>query len=109
MKSQPIASSGGFVFEDIVGSHLLNLMFGRRRYQLHYYRERDKEIDFVVTENHEPRLALEVKSGRVKDIGSETFLSEAGIHCPLALVSRENISRFLVQTDIEDILRLGWR
>ncbi len=63
----------GRLAESAVGSHLYN----RRREtetELHYWRERSEEVDFVLTRGKSV-VSLEVKSGRRKDAfsGMETF------------------------------------
>lgn len=94
----------GFVFENLVGSQLANLTFGSRRYQISYFRERDKEIDFILTEDNIPRLAIEVKSGRPKRIFTQRELEDFGIPCPLVYITWENIHTFLEHESIESIL-----
>jgi predicted AAA+ superfamily ATPase len=37
-----------FTFENLVGSHLLNICFGKNEYELQYWNEDGKEIDFVL-------------------------------------------------------------
>jgi len=38
----------GFTFENLVGAHLVNLCFGQRVFDLCYWREDNKEIDYIV-------------------------------------------------------------
>lgn len=48
--------------ESAVGAHILN-MAEEQDYKVYYWRERDKEVDFVI-ENNRQCVAIEVKSGR---------------------------------------------
>jgi len=94
-----------FTFENLVGSHLLNIIFGRKNWELMYWREKNEEIDFVLTFNNEPQLAIEVKSGRKKTPISKTLLDKAGLpDCQAMLVSQDNIEKFLSTLSIEEIM-----
>ena len=48
--------------ESSVGSHLINHSYSER-YRLHYWRESNHEVDFVLEKNGKV-IAIEVKSGR---------------------------------------------
>lgn len=85
----------GFAFENLVGSHLANLAFIERRYSIHYWRDDDCEIDFVLADRGEAKLTIEVKSGRPRKIPDERILKSKGLECPLAVVSQENLERVL--------------
>jgi predicted AAA+ superfamily ATPase len=62
----------GRLVENAVGSHLCNGLSGTE-YSITYWREGDREVDFVVTRGAES-LAVEVKSGRAgKLYGLEHF------------------------------------
>lgn len=62
----------GRLVENAVGSHLCNGLSGTE-YNITYWREGDREVDFVVTRGAESR-AIEVKSGRAgKLYGMEHF------------------------------------
>ena len=52
----------GRLVESAVGAHLVNLMAGKRL-RVHYWRDGDREVDFVV-EQGDDLVAIEVKSGR---------------------------------------------
>lgn len=52
----------GRLVESSVGSHLVNYSLSER-YQLHYWRESNNEVDFVIEKNGKV-IAIEVKSGR---------------------------------------------
>lgn len=52
----------GRLVESSVGSHLMNYSLSER-YQLHYWRESNNEVDFVIEKNAKV-IAIEVKSGR---------------------------------------------
>ena len=93
-----------FVFENLVGAHFLNLLFGSTDYELTYWREDNDEVDFILTKNNEPVLAIEVKSGRVRGVVSMDLLKRNGICCPLVVISQKNIEQFLLATSIEEIL-----
>ncbi|MCL5292401.1 MAG: DUF4143 domain-containing protein [Actinobacteria bacterium] len=54
----------GRLVESAVGAHLLNITL-EKRLELCYWRERDKEVDFVVR-GGKNLIAIEVKSGRRK-------------------------------------------
>ncbi len=64
----------GRLCESAVGAHLLNSILGTS-YELYYWRERDREVDFVLTDADEI-LAVEVKSGKHSEQlpGIDTFL-----------------------------------
>lgn len=96
----------GFVFENLVGAHLLNLIFGKKNYELHYWREGQREIDFVLTDAHEPLIALEVKSGRVKMVRSQEHLKDSGLGCKFVVITNENITDFMQTTSVEGILKI---
>lgn len=68
----------GRLLESAVGAHLANAAFATDL-ELYYWRERDREVDFVV-ESHGRRIAIEVKSGRVRDSlpGLAAFVSVFG-------------------------------
>jgi len=90
-----------FVFENLVGSHIANLLFGNHRYILQYWREDNQEIDFIITENNRPVLAIEVKSGRYKKTSTK-LLND--IQCPFTIIHQKNIENFLSTSSIEEIL-----
>ncbi|EKD51958.1 MAG: hypothetical protein ACD_62C00151G0003, partial [uncultured bacterium] len=93
-----------FIFENLVGSHFLNLLFGRRDYELVYWREDNDEVDFILTKNNEPVLTIEVKSARVRGVVSLDLLIRNGICCPLVVITQKNIEQFLLTTSIEEML-----
>lgn len=67
----------GRLVENAVGSHLCNGLSGTE-YSITYWRDGDKEVDFVVTRGAES-WAVEVKSGRTGKIsGIEHFRSKYG-------------------------------
>jgi len=68
----------GRLVESAVGAHLANAAFAADL-ELYYWRERDREVDFVV-ESHGRRTAIEVKSGRAGDSlpGLDAFVSTFG-------------------------------
>ncbi len=59
--------------ESAVGAHLLNVALNKN-IELFYWRQGDKEVDFVVRSGKK-LIAIEVKSGRVKGVlsGMATF------------------------------------
>jgi predicted AAA+ superfamily ATPase len=59
----PTVSSWGRLVESAVGAHLANAAAARRVRTLHYWRERNHEVDFVV-QTGRMLTAIEVKSGR---------------------------------------------
>lgn len=99
--------SGGakdFVFENIIGAHLLNLTFGRPLWQVHYWRERDHEIDYILTFEDRPMLAIETKSGRKRPEIDKAIRKIAGIgDCPCFTVNQTNVEKFLSRTNLEKI------
>jgi predicted AAA+ superfamily ATPase len=104
-----MGSDRGFLIENVVGAHLLNLMYGLSRFQLLYWRDGDYEIDFVVQDTLEPIFSLEVKSNRSKKIPTESVLKKAGLHCPVGIVNDENVEDFLLTTSLKeafDVARL---
>ena len=64
-------------------------------YELNYWNENGKEVDFVLCKRGEPIWAFEVKSGRSKKLLSLDTLEKAGIHCPYLLIDQENVEKFL--------------
>lgn len=96
-----------FVFENLVGYHLLNITFGKKQYDLQYWRDKTFEVDFVITERNAPILAIEVKSGRVKNIPSRDTLSEKGLDCPFLVVSHATMEHFFNTTSLDDIIAIG--
>ena len=68
----------GRIVESAVGSHLAD-GHAEGRYELFYWRERDKEVDFVVKCNGKI-TAIEVKSGRTRNarIALDAFLQANG-------------------------------
>jgi predicted AAA+ superfamily ATPase len=96
----------GFVFENLVGSHILNVIFGQKEYELQFWREDKWEADFILTRYNEPMLALEVKSGRVKKLPDVLLLKRKGIICPFKVISQENIQHFLSTSSVEEICEI---
>lgn len=87
----------GRLVESAVGAHLLNVTLSRNL-SLCYWREGDKEVDFVVSRG-EKLLAIEVKSGRVKSaLSGMNAFDKAFAPQNKILVGREGIP-------IEDFLR----
>jgi predicted AAA+ superfamily ATPase len=67
--------SWGRIVESAVGAHLLNASAGGK-YNLHYWREQNQEVDFVLEKNGKC-LALEVKSGEEKNLtGLSAFIKK---------------------------------
>ncbi len=94
----------GFVLENLVGAHLLNLTFGDCRYHLRYWREDNREIDYIVTANNEPVLAIEVKSGRPKGLSELKKFADHYPKCKTQVVSRETLKDWINGTSIDDVL-----
>lgn len=90
----------GFVFENLIGSHILNILFGLKEYELQYWREETKELDFIITHHNRPVVAFEVKSGRQRHIPDKDTLVRKGIDCPLKVISLKNAEAFLQTTEI---------
>jgi len=95
-----------FVFENIVGSHIINILFGHKDYELQFWREDKWEVDFIITNYNEPVLAIEVKSGRNKKIAGLDMLKKRGISCPVILISQDNVLNLLQSTSIKEILSI---
>lgn len=71
-KAQSDPSLWGRVVESAIGSHLLNFSI-QEKYELHYWREGDMEMDFVLSKG-DKSLAIEVKSGyKTKARGADAF------------------------------------
>jgi len=64
----------GRLVESSIGAHLVNHSL-RERYNLYYWREEDKEVDYILEKNGKI-VALEVKSGRRSDNSGMRFFSE---------------------------------
>lgn len=97
--NQTVRSEGlkNFSFENLIGSHLLNILFGKRHWELTYWRDDNEEIDFILTHEGVAVLAIEVKSGRKKPPISPTVLEHAGIQgCKTLVVTPENTEEFLM-------------
>lgn len=73
----------GRIVESAVGTHLAD-GHAEGRYELFYWRERDKEVDFVVKRGTK-LTAIEVKSGRMRNAkaGLDAFLEAHGPARPL--------------------------
>lgn len=103
----PVRTEGlkNFTFENLVGSHVLNITFGRHDWDLTYWREKTDEIDFILTHRHEPVLAIEVKSGRKRPSLPPATRRKAGLaNTPFLVISQENIPDFLAQLAPETML-----
>jgi predicted AAA+ superfamily ATPase len=94
----------GFLIENLVGAHILNLTYGQTRFELCYWRDGDLEIDFVITENDRPIAAIEVKSSRSKKIPTDAAIVKAGINCPRGYVSQMNLEETLMTSNLKDLL-----
>ncbi|MBI5245089.1 MAG: ATP-binding protein [Elusimicrobia bacterium] len=103
----PVKRAGmrGFVFENLIGAHLLNLIFGRKEYQLRFWRQDSCEIDFILVRDDELLAAFEVKSGRVKRIPARQRLESAGLACPLRVISPENAEEFMRTMNISGVIQ----
>jgi predicted AAA+ superfamily ATPase len=68
----------GRLVESAVGAHLANAAF-TGDFRLYYWRERDREVDFVL-EARRNRVAIEVKSGPERDTrpGLDAFVAAFG-------------------------------
>ncbi len=97
----------GFVFENLVGSHLANLLYGRQKHTLNYWREDPYEMDFIITDENVPLLAIEVKSGRVKRLPSKETLKQCGLDCPMLVIDQKNVRDFLRTKQIENALNFN--
>ncbi len=95
----------GFLFENLVGAHFLNLLYSQKRYELMYWRERNKEIDYILCERNTPILAIEVKSGRKKKVYGEKLLRSIGIDCPFMLIDRDR-ENFFSTASIQEVLAM---
>ncbi|HBF12215.1 MAG TPA: AAA family ATPase [Deltaproteobacteria bacterium] len=95
-----------FTFENLIGSHLLNLLFGKTNWELCYWKEQNDEIDYVITHHNEPILALEVKSGRQKKIPHKLLLKKANLACPFMVIGQEEAHPLMSTQSIDDILNL---
>jgi predicted AAA+ superfamily ATPase len=100
----------GFLIENLVGGHLLNLSYGFPRAELKYWRENNQEIDYILTDGEEPLFALEVKSGRKTAVADQGLLAaKAGIPgVPFFTVTSNTLATFLTTTSIREILAGRW-
>jgi predicted AAA+ superfamily ATPase len=94
----------GFVLENLVGSHLLNLTFGDSRYRLRYWREDNREIDYILVHNNEPILAVEVKSGRNKGSAELNAFSKTYPKCKTQIVTRDILQNWISSTSLDELL-----
>lgn len=68
----PTPNERGFLFETWFVGELRRMSdYGGKHFELSYYRERNAEIDIIVSDGSGPRLGVEIKSGTV-DIGADT-------------------------------------
>ncbi len=95
-----------FTFENMVGAHLLNIIYGASRMELSYWREDNREIDFIVSSGGLPIIAIEVKSGRVRKNAFLEALKKSGVACPFLIVSQKNIVEFMSTTSMHEVLEL---
>ncbi len=96
----------GFLFENLIGGHIANLLFGRKNFSLQYFRENDQEIDFIVTENNKPAMALEIKSGRTKRPFPPDLFRKMAPDCRFSIIDKKNVEEFMKTTTIEEILSI---
>ena len=94
--------SRGFLIENLVGAHLLNITYGQSRFQLQYWREGDREIDFVVLRDGNPVLAIEVKSNQQNTRPTKELLDKAGLNCAGVIVNEHNLQDVLLTDSIEE-------
>jgi hypothetical protein len=94
----------GFLIENLVGGHLLNITYGSPSLQLAYWREDRNEVDFVMLDNYEPIFCLEVKSNRDKKVPTASILKKAGLTCPIKIVNESSLEVFLLSTSIKEAL-----
>ncbi len=99
--------NNGFLIENLVGGHLLNINYGRSRFQLSYWREGNAEIDFIILDDFEPILALEVKSNREKRHPSNDLLVKAGLNCPCGTINKNSLDQFLMSTSLEEAIAIA--
>jgi len=99
--------SRGFLIENLVGAHLLNITYGMSRYQLHYWREDNAEIDFVISYDGEPIHALEIKSNRKRKAPSAALLKKAGLSCPSGVVNESNLEAALCGNSIDEVIAIS--
>lgn len=97
----------GFVLENLIGSHLANLIFGKKMFSLHYWREGDFEIDFILAENGSAVFGIEVKSGRSKRAPARSLLKKSGLNVPLIFIGLDNAESFLFTTDVQQVISFG--
>jgi len=98
--------NSGFVFENLIGSHILNITYGESKFELKYWREGDDEIDYVLTFDQRPLFAIEVKSGRKRGAKINQLLKQAKLACPAGIVSSTNVEAFLQTGTIEEIVKI---
>lgn len=96
------AAGRGFVIENLVGAHLLNITYSSPRFQLSYWREGNSEIDFVILDNFDPIFCIEVKSNQDRILPAASLLAKAGLTCPIRIVNESNLESFLRTTSIEE-------
>lgn len=102
-------SEHGFIIENAVGGHLLNLSYGRSKIEIAYWRENDSEIDFIILDDRQPILALEVKSSRRKKLPSASMMAKARLDCPKGIVFEHNLEDFLTSKSIAETIDIACR
>jgi predicted AAA+ superfamily ATPase len=108
VKSSPTAH--GFVVENAVGAHILNLAMSKSSIELHYWRENSKEIDFILTDQGLPICAIEVKAGKTNQEDESKFYKTCdglGLECPRLLLTGERLETFLSTSEISEILKMA--
>jgi len=78
--------------ESAVGACLLAR--GKRR-RVYWWRERDKEVDFVIEKGTTALTAIEVKSGTVKHTGSSMAFIKRYPYALSLVVGNDNLEDFL--------------
>ena len=84
----------GHLVESAVGAYLLAR--GREEgFSVYWWRDRDKEVDFVIESSPHTLTAIEVKSGRIKNTGGGLEFLKRHPAALYIIISNDNLESFL--------------
>ena len=104
VKADPKAR--GFLLENAVGAHLLSLASLESNARVEYWRENNREIDFVVSLNAEVLGVIEVKSGRQGSDEKDAFIRLAARQFPQTtalMIGEAELESFLSAQSLREI------
>lgn len=90
----------GHLVETAVGARLIARSI-TEGFDLYWWREGDKEVDFVAERNDRATTAIEVKSGRISKSGMSVFLTQNPDARPLVIGDRNTTVEQFLRDEIE--------